>query len=125
MNRLIHKFRVLKTSWGIAIDIDASFSFKDRKINEDIELDLSELDIPIFQQKYLFEGLKWIQHFIKEPVIIVVHALKHNFTDYQDEALCFAFAEWASSAFNFKIPCYEVTYDREEYKYVFKIKTKL
>ncbi|MFY7669965.1 hypothetical protein ACOSP6_02640 [Tenacibaculum sp. MEBiC06402] len=86
---------------------------------------MSELDIPNFQKKYLFEGLNWIRHDIKKPLIITIHDLKQNFTDYQDEALFFAFAEWASTVFNFKLPCYEVTYDREESKYVFKIETKL
>ncbi|WP_075343642.1 hypothetical protein [Tenacibaculum agarivorans] len=124
-----HKFRVLKTTWGIAIDIGATFVKKEKGHSEDnypisldreIEIDFSALkNIPDFQKDFLIKGLKWVENHIDKSTVIKIHELSHNFTDYQNEGLFYAIAEWASLVFDFELPNYDVTFSKKDNKYLF------
>lgn len=127
---LKHEFRILKISWGIAIDIDTRFTKKERgktttnhlvSVEREIEVDFSGLkNITDIQKEFLVKGLQWVEEYLDVSTIIKIHKLGYNLTDYQNEGLFYAIAEWASLAFNFQLPAYEVAFDKKENKYVFR-----
>ena len=139
-----YKFRLLKNSnWGIAIDIygyvETISSNKDKiledttAISENIFFRTS--NIPLIKIKenesFALDGLFWVKSSIEKSIkseevtLITIKDILINPTDFQEEGLFFAFAEWASKAFSFPIPKYEFSFDKTQNRYVFPDVSKL
>src|SRR5579862_9135833 len=103
---MVHKYRLLlKSSWGIAIDIDA----------EAAQLQSSEKGIVLTVQanvrqdeiKFLKAGLQLVAPQILgrcSGTRIVVNKIDYNPTDYQPEGIACAIAGWAAKNFGFEWP---------------------
>lgn len=129
MSELIHKYRLFKTSYGIAIDLyievymvldvhkalrvtDEIYFLVDSKCN----LNNNEID-------FLHKGLKFVSENIdkQERLLINIKNVEYNPCDYQPEGLTLAIIEWASEYFKFKKPDMPVVFDFVSKKYKFNL----
>ena len=130
------EYRILgKTTWGIAIDVDAEY-LPNLADNDSVEFLAEGLHLNFGnaqdflnpKQKQIFRnGLLWVVEKIQEqqdPVghsVIFINQIDIVFTDYQEEGLFFAAAQWASAYFGFNMPGYFWEFDQSSDQYKFQI----
>ena len=133
-----HKYFICKTSWCINIVIyaeianmdDADFHSSAIKVVDGIWIKFSEK--PMIEGEkfdnsdwpYLLTGLQIVQNqilsnSIYRNTLIVINSLQYSLCDFQKEGLTAAIIEWASKAFNFKVPTINVRYERKINRYIF------
>lgn len=126
----MYKYRILKSSWGIAIDID--LSIQEYIINNRNETTKISENIYLYDKKKLTKQCKniiikalkdyalIIRTNVPFPEIMVsLEGLEIILTDYQDEGLYFAVQECISEKIGVEKPEYEVFFEKELNKYVF------
>jgi hypothetical protein len=127
-----HTFKVLKSSWGIWIQITAehrivnSFSHDYKPVSDFIRFGFDKLQERLneYDVKLLINGLKWIakqieQKFEGELIEIELIDCKFNLSDFQSEGFYYGIADWAAVHFDFKLPDYSVNFNKSENKYEF------
>lgn len=131
-----HKYRVIKSSWGIAIDIDGAVmsitDFKDKDNCKEIYPGIwwfCEMD-PLSQGEashWLLKGLEILYNDIlkyspyKDGTLIIIKSYWFNMCDFQEEGLVAAIIEWVAKALNFDLPHIDVSFckDTNRYEYFF------
>jgi hypothetical protein len=127
-----YQYRVLKSSWGIAIDITAeaiplsSFSGITLEITTALRL-IVEKDAGVSSKDlgYLIKGLKLVADEISrtrktdEPLVIRIVNLCYSLCDYQEEGAACAIANWAALLFGFSAPEIPVFFNKEKNRYIF------
>ena len=146
---IIHKYRMIKTSWGIAIDIYGRVCDYDVLGDNKIFLEnvvkicdeISILFLPDKNEKvgpnesynqmhpddyhYLLEGLKKVSQDILrytkyKNTLIIINRMEYNLCDFQEEGIVAGIMEWAAKAFGFESPKIEAIYQKEVNRYIYK-----
>jgi hypothetical protein len=132
-----YSYRLIKSSWGIAIDVTAECTSKSIfcKKNESVVVDICpglwgvifDDRIPKNEVQFIWEGLRHICKSIltkspyKNDTLITIHSVEFNFCDYQPEGLAPAIIGWAANALGFDEPELNVVFDKKENKYKFNL----
>ena len=128
-----YKYRLLKTSWGIAIDIDievreniSSSEYEIININPNINLAVKKsLKLLAEEIQFLKKGLQDAIPFIFNNLNIEKNVCVENtiinFAHYQEEGLYCAIQEALALYYKVDIPKINTSYDKENNKYVFDI----
>lgn len=125
----IFTYRVLKTTWGISIEINAERLPKDR---------ISDSYQALSQYLYVDESLKWLSedekyflleglnlaseplvNFFGQEFVVLVSNIDFSYTDYQEEGLAMALAGWLNRFFALPLKEIEVKFSKDLNKYVF------
>src|SRR3954454_2492535 len=123
--------RILKASWGIAIDLDArsvllpSAPAELVPAGDRVWLDSSRICFPAADIGHLQLGLSIAAPSIERRVasghvVVEVLAVSYTPTDYQSEGLTAAMLGWAGEEFNFLPPTPEVKFDAPTNRYGFR-----
>lgn len=130
-----HKYIILKSSWGICVNISAEckeiteISDKSHKVCENLFVKFT--DKPLMQydfykgdMEYIIKGLKFvskqiIENSLFENTLIEIYKLEYSLCDFQDEGITMVIMEWASKVFYFKMPEIEVNFNKSENRYIF------
>ncbi|WP_437735372.1 hypothetical protein [Sorangium sp. So ce1335] len=124
-------YRVIKSSWGIRIDLTADVARLEGVadsaieiapglwfVNEDAHLDRDE-------EEFLKRGVQLVAADILSssaftaPSLVRVTRVWFVPTDYQPEGLTCAMAAWAAERFGFSIPKIDVRFSRQENRCIF------
>ncbi|HEX9059664.1 MAG TPA: hypothetical protein VF941_05765 [Clostridia bacterium] len=133
MSSFNHTYRVIKSSWGIVIDVSGeltSISTYDNKssckmINSGLWCIITDERLSETEKKYLYDGLEMVGKAIasnssyKNETLIIINSVTYSFCDYQEEGLTAAIIQWAANAFNFEAPKINVAFNKEHNKYEF------
>lgn len=133
-----HTYYICKSSWWIHIKVLAEIVSLD---NTDLDIQANEVtegiwlkfsEEPINKNEkfcdddlpYLIKGLSIVQkQIIKNSkyknTLIIIESLQFSPCDFQEEGLTALMIEWASKAFEFETPSINVTFQRENNRYVF------
>jgi hypothetical protein len=128
----IYKYRVLKSTWGIAIDLVASSSTTKPppigaiEIAPTLWLNITAKPCADSDRMALVQGLRMIADRIKASVPHPKHAIVITITkvdyapsDFQSEGLIYAIVRWAEEEFGFKVADIEVKFNKAANKYEF------
>ena len=111
------KYRVLKSSWGIAINITGSI---EEIISAENEFQVVGKSLTAADKAQIIQGLKSLSdNFPGKKYSICVQELNFNYCDFQIEALYWASRDWLSKALNIKVSDPEVFYNSKDRKYIF------
>ena len=126
-----YKFRFIKSSWGIAIDITGTHitlkntpNSKYRKISSKIWLDLQSQNINLNERKWIYKGLELVADNIiskiniSDYVLITISKTDFNICDYQPDGLYCAVVCWASEEFDFLCPKINIEFDKKQNQYL-------
>ncbi len=128
-----YKYRLLKTSWGIAIDIDievkeniSTVDYEIININSTLNLAIKKslklLDEEIhFLEKGLKDAIPYIFNDLATEKNVCIENTIINFAHYQEEGLYCAIQEALALYYKVDIPKISTSYDKENNKYVFDI----
>jgi hypothetical protein len=121
--------RILKSGWGIAIDIVAQASVSPASTSGAIQASpriwLRILPpLPTDDSNWLLFGLRRVASQIEEayphdPIMVEIEQIDYVPTDYQPEAMAAAIIGWATEEFDLGDPDIDVTFDRGTNRYVF------
>ena len=129
-----YHYRVIKSSWGIAIDITADVLPLADSVYAAIEvrngLWLSvDLGSALTQQEhqmlinrlYLLNGD--LDRIVQEhgPLVIRVYDVSFNPVDYQEEGLAYALAGWVAQRFTIPLTLQPVHFLKQENRYIFDL----
>jgi len=130
---MIHKYRKLKTSWGIAIDVDITitknynFSLQENllKLSENIFLEIDD-SIFIDEANWVKKGVTDMIEYITQevdilPIHIKLNKLIFNFVDFQEEGIYCAIQEGISKELDINYPKVNVSYNKVVNRYIFSI----
>lgn len=137
-----HVYRVIKSSWGIYIEINAGYErystsiYKNKSENIDNGIYIYNMKLPWPQScsildtewEFLKYGLRLVSKKIKknspfkDDTLILLKTILFNECNFQIEGMTIAIMEWASLIFNFDIPKIEAEFDRSKNKYIFDFK---
>jgi hypothetical protein len=112
------KYRVLKSSWGIVIDIKGNIE----EINStENEFQIAEKSLTPAEKEQVKRALKSLSdNFHGKKYSICLQEITFNDCDFQIEGLYWACRDWLSKALNIKVNDPEVTYNAKARKYIFK-----
>lgn len=124
--------RILKSSWGIAIDLQARAVLVKNpphgllSASPRVWLDVRSIHLSDVDTNQLVRGLMMIAPAIEdtarsEYVIIEVGRVRYTPTDYQPEGMAAAIIGWASEEFGLGSPAIDVYFDKKANRYVFSI----
>jgi hypothetical protein len=125
------ELRLLKSTWGIAIDLRAQAQFLLQApsglimAGERTWLDVSKFTLPDQDIMQLAAGLALasptiqLQHASGHVVVEVLH-VDYTPTDYQSEGMAAAMLGWAAEEFDLDLPQVEVDFDKEANQYTFR-----
>lgn len=135
-------YRLLKTSWGISIQLTAEYQKCSEYSGTNIIKIMDGLYLHIADTKYpessgfSIEGLNWIIYGLtsissdiikKSPfcndTLIVIHSVIYGMCDYQDEGMVPAIVGWAAEEFDFEPPIINVSYSRDQNRYIYDFGT--
>lgn len=148
-SKIIHKYRMRKTAWGIAINIygrvcDYNKFFNNKEFLENVVKiceGISVLFLPDENENvgphdsynqmhpddyhYILEGLikvsQDIVHFTKyKNTLIIINRLEYNLCDFQEEGIIAGMMEWAARAFGFECPKIDAIYQKDINRYIYK-----
>lgn len=127
-----HIFKILKSNWGIWIQITAGHRIVDLLSNDyHVISDTIRFNFKTNQPKLnendtkmLINGLKLISSQIElkyEGKLIEIDLIDFQIrpTDFQSEGFYYGIADWAADHFDLKIPDYSVNFNKSENKYEF------
>lgn len=125
---LNHKYKVLKTTWGISIEIigeitDHSPDEKCCRVCNDLWCELPDR-LDISEKEYIIKGLEMLcydikRSFARSPTVIVIRRVNYNLCDHQEDALTAAVVDTVSKALCIDTVQVKVDFDRENNKYLF------
>ena len=122
-----YHFRVLLSSWGIAIDLDGVIHGSNLPNALPVDHGISFLNSttlnPVAVNAGIIDGIKLMRGQIREkhPVTTVeVTKLEFNPLDFQFDGLQYAVAEWIAEELGGQKPDYVVNYDPLKRKYIFQ-----
>ncbi|MGB1250968.1 MAG: hypothetical protein ACPG8W_10170 [Candidatus Promineifilaceae bacterium] len=134
MNTTItHSYRLISSSWGIAIDLtgyyvkDSKHSMeayadatKAKKIDNDLYVKILP-ELTEVEASMLAQGLRSISHQLKsiKPITIVISRLNYDPTDYQAEGLYLAIRGWVGQTFKLELPSIPASFNHEQNRYEF------
>lgn len=132
MELCMSSYRIIKSQWGIAIDITGEIAslenYKEKefciKIDEGLWIRILNA-VTCEEEKLIYTGLKKISELIKlaSPYkfdsLIIFHAIEYNPCDYQTEGLIPAIYQWVSEALKIDTPNIEVRFNKNLNKYEF------
>jgi hypothetical protein len=124
--------RILMSTWGIAIDLQARALFVKESptgllsVSPRVWLDVSRIQLPEEDVDQLVRGLRVMASAIENRthgkcVIIEVGQVAYTPTDYQPEGMALAMIGWVSEEFDLDSPVTDIYFDRDANKYVFCI----
>jgi hypothetical protein len=126
----IFPFRVIKWSWGIAIDILARALPGGPILPEDIPVGTRtwiRILPPLSQEARdsLVAGLGRVSPLIEQavpegPIVIEIERVDYVPTDYQPEGVEAAIIGWATEEFTLPDPSVDITFDRASNRYIFE-----
>lgn len=122
--------RILKASWGIAVDLRARSLVVSQPppgalaVRPRVLLDVTRVQLPAVDIEHLMSGLNTMASAVeaKEPngyVVIEVDEVKYTPTDYQPEGLAVAMIGWISEEFELDPPMIDVRFDKKANRYIF------
>ena len=122
--------RIIRYSWGIAIDITARWSSVTDGTSDLIQvsphlwLDIRTTELPAEDVTYLLSGLQRVgddalSHAPAKDVVIEIGKVVYRPTDYQPEGMSAAIIGWAAEEFGFDPPEIQITFDRRANRYEF------
>lgn len=123
-----HLFKVLKSSWGIFVEIEATLIDKISnnenyvKVNNRLFISFENYSSMADDFKLeLINGLKWVENDmnLNKDMVIILNNIEINPSDFQLEGLFLCMASWAGVVFEFDLPHYTYEYDKKLNKYVF------
>jgi hypothetical protein len=123
--------RLLKSTWGIAIDLQAQAQFLLEApsglilAGERTWLDASKIKLAEQDITQLASGLSLASPMIERQhasghVVVEVLQVDYTPTDYQPEGMAAAMLGWAAEEFELDLPQVEVDFDKEANRYVFR-----
>ncbi len=115
------KYRVLKTSWGIAIDLTGILN--ENILDKNI-LTVSEKSLTPEEKEQIESGLNSVLIKIatsNKSYTIDIQKVWFNYTDFQIDGLYWASRDWLIKALNIKMEEPEITYDKTTNKYSFQL----
>ena len=120
-------FRIIKSSWGIYIEITAKTINNDKNgviISDKIYLEITKSNfLNTDEIEFLIKGLKkvskQIETRISKPIKIVIEDIVIVHTDFQKEGLFYGIIQWASEYFKFDMIDYHFGYNKRTKKYIF------
>ncbi len=128
----VTKYRLLKSSWGISIDMTSSIEDKNNlptndliKISDNIDLLVeSKFDNDIVR-KLLRLGILRVLENIEpkmpyENSVIVINDIQFPITDFQVEGIYGAMIQYLSNHFSFGSPEIRTSFDKTTNKYIFE-----
>jgi len=124
-------FRLLKSTWGIAIDLQGQAQFRREApsalilAGERTWLDASRIKLADPDITQLASGLSHASPMIERQhasghVVVQVRRVEYTPTDYQPEGMAAATFGWAAEEFDLELPQVEVDFDKEANRYVFR-----
>ena len=130
---LNHKYKVLKSTWGISIEIigeitDNSFNKEYCQIFCDFGCELPD-DLNISEKEHIIKGLAFLYEDIKNildrpQIVIIIRQVNYNLCDYQEEGLTAAIVEAVSQALCIDTIQTDVVFDQKSNKYLFNFINK-
>ena len=126
------KYRLVKASWAIAIDITAEASFPAvlpgaaTKIQDRLWLNIAPEWLSKDERRYLQVGMTLVADSIlaSQPkaghILVTVVDVQYNPCHYQPEGLAAALVGWAAQEFSFKVQEIPVEVDRATKRYIYK-----
>lgn len=125
-----YHYKISKTGWGIFISITANvytnieYNNSMFKIDNNFYVDFSEVPLITsdkIKENLLVSGISWVKKYIKfeGSMVLKIHKLDINFTDFQNEGLYYAIAFWLSKYFTFEMPHYNCYFNKESNTYIF------
>ena len=130
-----YSYRVIKSSWGISIDIVGEYTsmstYNDNDksfcqvVNSGLWLIVKDNNLSKNELKYLIDGLKMVSDLItskslyKNDTLVIISSVSYSLCDYQEEGLTPAVIKWAANMFNFEAPRKLVSFNKETNKYEF------
>lgn len=126
---LSHKYKVLKSTWGISIEIIGEITdhFSSNKeccqISRDFWCKLPD-HLNITEKEFIIKGLILLYDDIKRildcpQIVINIHHVIYNVCDYQEDGLTAAIVDTVSKALGIDTVQINVVFDREINKYLF------
>ncbi len=127
----LYRYLVLKTSWGIAINLRAQRVYSKLKpeganvVAERIYLDVHERMLSNEEVLWLVRGLKMVAGNLAKKicdnryVIVRIVEVEFNDCDFQAEGLADAIIRWSAEVFELDIPQAGVFFDKQAKRYVF------
>ena len=115
------KYRILKTSWGIAIDI--SGTVKESAADKNV-LTISDRGVTPEEKEQTLQGLESVLTQItvdSRKYNIDIQKIWFNPCDFQTDALFWAGRDWISKALHLKSSEPEILYDRTLNQYSFNL----
>ena len=130
---MLHKFQVLKSSWGIVISVEIIdivnpyILIDDVKVNDFLYIRLNTLS-SVQDEKVL----SWFSKAIKDVEVELhsvllnaiacfnINSIKFILTDFQEEGLYCAMLGWLEKRYTIVIPKVEITFDSQSNRYLFK-----
>lgn len=132
----LHKFsyRIMKSTWGIAIDMTAEVTsmsnYSDqnscKKISNGLWSKILNNLIQSEEEDFIWYGLRLVSESIikksphKTDTLILFHNIEYNPCDYQAEGLTAATIEWVSNALSIDVPKINVVFNKQLSKYEFE-----
>jgi hypothetical protein len=124
--------RILKASWGIAIDLQARAVLAEDpphdllRVSPRVWLDVSGVQLPDADIEQLVRGLTVMAPAIEkknqdEYVIIQVGRVSYTPTDYQPEGMAAAMIGWVAEEFGLDSPVRDIYFDKNANRYVISI----
>ncbi len=122
MKKSTSTFKILKSSWGIWLQITGTSIPNDNKEHL-FKVNLNKLNLFPEELEYINSGFEWIAPIIEKKTLlkstIEITKIQMILTDYQKEGLFYGIVFWLSEHFNFEMPKFEYEFDRKMNKYVF------
>jgi len=125
-------YRMIKSQWGIAIDIAGEVTSFDQYQNKDLCEKISDyiwlrflISLDCEEQKFIRYGLFRVAESINQvspyenDTLIIFHSINYNPSDYQQEGLTAAVYKWVTDVFKIAMPEYSVSFSRSHNKYEF------
>lgn len=122
MKKSTSTFKILKSSWGIWLQITGT-SIPNDNTEHLFKVNLNKLNLFPEELEYINSGFEWIAPIIEKKTLlkstIEITKIQMILTDYQKEGLFYGIVFWLSEHFNFEMPKFEYEFDRKMNKYVF------
>lgn len=107
-----HEYRLLKSTWGIAINIEAHI---DRWSRKNVLEVMPEVKLTTSEMEWLKKGKSYCPY-----CEVVISKIEYNPTDYQEEGLAAALIHIVHESFHLPIPNINVEFDKEKRRYVYE-----
>ncbi|RYZ40124.1 MAG: hypothetical protein EOP49_29770 [Sphingobacteriales bacterium] len=128
---MIYRFRVLQSSWGIAIDLSLRISYPDRDtlngvaaVADDIYLLVTDKHNKPSTLNWLHRGIADIAHQLQQHkeagvLCIEVAAIHYSPADFQPEGLYHAVQDAVLSYFGLDLKEHKISFNKEQNRYCF------